>query len=183
MGSAETAKCTAQLPPPHAGVLRWASPSRPGWQAPPCSCEAAWTPPATSSLFSFPSPGRLLLCLSACISSLSVLFCSFSLSVSLFLSMSVCLCLILCLFLASYFSLLLCFLASLHLSIYPSVSGVKGRGEEMGQGSRGIPDKIEQGSHSLPFKTQAGGGWGPGSRLKLSWEEYGALGLLDILTE
>lgn len=53
----------------------------------------------------------------------------------------------------------------------------------MGQGSRGIPDKIEQGSHFLPFKTQAGGGWGPRSRLKLSWEEYGALGLLDILTE
>lgn len=77
LGSAEAAKCPAQLPLPRAGALFRASPSPPGWQAPFRSCEAAWTPPAISSLLSLPCFDCLLLCLSACVFSLSfILFLS-----------------------------------------------------------------------------------------------------------
>ena len=82
LGSAEAAKCPAQLPPPRAGAPCRASPSPPGWQAPFHSCEAAWTPPAISSLLSLPSSDRLLLCLSACVFSLSFILFLFSFFVS-----------------------------------------------------------------------------------------------------
>lgn len=129
LGSAEAAKCPAQLPLPRAGALFRASPSPPGWQAPFRSCEAAWTPPAISSLLSLPCFDCLLLCLSACVFSLSfILFLS-----SFFVSP----CVFVCPNLNLFFAFFSCLLAS--LCLWNKDSGL-GRGDRLDLG--GTPDKI-----------------------------------------
>lgn len=144
LGSAETAKCPAQLPPPRAGALCPGQPREARLADSPLQLRGCLALPAISSLFSLPSPALQSPTLPLCLYLLPLYVFPF-LFQSLFISLCVCLCLSLPLFCCIFF-LFVSWPPSVPLSLQWG-----GRGEKVGKGS---------GISFLPVQDSGRGGGG-----------------------